>query len=224
MLTPDEIIILHSTPFSEKSVIIHTLSRTYGRRSFLVRNAGGCMSFFQPLSILECGIYENPKSNLFSAKDFYASVPLGGIRGSIGKNAISMFMAEVLFRSVREGMDEPGLYDWCVEEILLLDALIEDYSNFHIRFLLDFAAAMGFRPDFDSLFPFLESPETPDTVSVNLAGTVRHILDLDFSETMLIPMKGRMRGEICDRLLKYLEFHLENRLNIRSLSVLSELF
>ena len=214
MLKPDEIIILHTTPYSEKSMVIHTLSKTYGRRSFLVKNAGRYITQFQPLNILECIIAENPKSSLFTAKDFSTSVPLSGIRCSAGKNAISMFVAEILLRALQEGEGESGLFEWCTEEIRILDALKQDYANFHLRFLLDFAGALGFRPDLESLLPFLDSS----------AMVVSEFMSRDFSAAMLVPMNGRERSEICRKILDYLEFHLESRLNIRSLAVLSELF
>lgn len=210
----DEIIILHHTLFSEKSVVLHTLSSTFGRRGFIVKNASRTMPYFQPLNILRCDITENPKSSLWSAGAFSESCPIMGIRTSMGKNAISMFMAEVLLRATREGNDEPGLYEWCREEILLLNAMDSDYSNFHVRFLLDFASAMGFRPSHETLLPFLEE----------YAALALEFLSSDFAGSMLIKMTGAQRGNLCARLLKFLEYYLESRLNIRSLAVLGELF
>ena len=213
MRDADRIIVLHSTAFSEKSLVIHCLSRQYGRRSFLVGNATRSMAFFQPLNILDCEISPNPKSSLFKASGFASAHSLTGIRSSYGKNAISMFMAEVLFRALREETGETGLFEWMEGEILLLDALEQSYANFHIRFLLDFAAAMGFSPSMDALMPFLED-------SCTVAG---EFLRSGVADSMLIPLNGRERSQLCAKLLKYLEFHLESALNIRSLSVLQEL-
>lgn len=214
MVIADEIIVLHYTPYGEKSVILHTLSRSWARRSFIVKDARKWMPYFQPLNILTCDIAENPKSQLFSAKNFSEAVPLSGIRCSMGRNAISMFMAEVLYRATREGTEEPGLYEWCRQEILILESLRSDYANFHILFLLDFAAAMGFSPSFENLLPFMDEK----------AADIRTLLGGNFAESMLVPMNGEKRNDICAKLLSYLEFHLETPLRIRSLSVLAELF
>ena len=40
MTTNTELIVLHTTKFGENSVVLHTLSREYGRRGFLVRGIG----------------------------------------------------------------------------------------------------------------------------------------------------------------------------------------
>lgn len=213
MKEADRIIVLHSTAFSEKSLVIHCLSRQYGRRSFLVGNISRSMAFFQPMNILDCEIAANPKSSLFKASGFVSAHPLAGIRSSFGKNAISMFMAEILFRGLKEGIDEPGLFEWMESEILLLDALEGSYANFHIRFLLDFAAAMGFSPSMEALLPFLE--ESSAVAGRFLTGTP--------ADSMLIPLTGEQRSLLCARLLKYLEFHLESALNIRSLAILQEI-
>ena len=125
-----------------------------------------------------------------------------------------MFMAEVLFRALREGTEETGMYDWCREEILLLDRLESDYSNFHLRFLLDFAAACGFRPSEEALSAFAGEDWAK----------IAEILGCDAASSLLVPLNGAQRNRICGRLLKYLEFNMDIRLNIRSLSVLSELF
>ena len=133
-----ELIVLHTTKFGENSIVVHTLSKEYGRRSFLVRGIGkkSSMSLFLPLTFLEADIIETTKSTLYTAKNLVARHPLLGIRNNIYKNTITMFMSEVLFRVLKEGVYEQGLYEWCEKNILLLDAVESDFSNFHIRFLL----------------------------------------------------------------------------------------
>ena len=131
------LIILNHTRFGENSIVVHTLSREYGRRSFLVRIGSKTgMSLFLPLNIVEATVVSNPKSDLWTAHGFSSCYPLAGIRGSVAKNAITMFVSEVLYRVVKDGAAEEGLFDWCCSQILTLDALESDYSNFHICFLL----------------------------------------------------------------------------------------
>ena len=80
MTVNTELIVLHTTKFGENSIVVHTLSREYGRRSFLVRGAGKrLMSLFLPLNILEADIVESTKSTLFTARNLTARHPLLGI-------------------------------------------------------------------------------------------------------------------------------------------------
>ena len=215
MTTAAELIVLAVTKVGETSAVVHTLSREFGRRGFLIRPGKKApAALFQPLNILEADIVENPKSRLWSMRAPVLKDPLNGIRGNLYKSSISLFVAEVLFRTVQDGANEDGLYDWAVRSILTLDALGENFANFHIRFLLELAGALGFSPTFGDIAPFAE----------------KHLKELEpfltasFSESMLIPLTGSERNALCEDLLHYLEYHTESAIHIFSLPVLRELY
>ena len=216
MTTNTELIVLHTTKFGENSIVVHTLSKEYGRRGFLVRGAGkkAAMSLFLPLTLLEADIVETTKSTLFTARNLTARHPLLGIRNNVYKNSMTMFMSEVLFRVLKEGTYEPGIYEWCERSILLLDAVDSDFSNFHLRFLLELAVALGFSPELRDLQPFVGDHYH----------LVEQLMSGSFAETMLIPMNGQLRNEIAEEVLRYIEYHTESALNVNSLRVLRELF
>ena len=211
-----ELIVLHTTKFGENSLVVHTLSREYGRRSFLVKGAGkkSTMSLFLPLNVLEADIIETNKSTLFTARNLIARHPLLGIRSNMFKNSMTMFMSEVLYRVVKDGASEQGLFEWCERNILMLDAIQTDFSNFHIRFLLELAVALGFSPEAQDLMPFVG-----DHYPV-----VEKFMSLPFAESMLIPLNGQVRNEIAEEILRYIEYHTESAVNVNSLKVLRELF
>ena len=216
MVKVTEFIVLHTTKFGENSLVVHTLSKEYGRRGFLVRGAGkkSAMSLFQPLSILEADIMETSRSNLYTARNISLRHHLSGIRGNMFKKSMTMFMSEVLYRCVKDGANEEGLYEWCERNILLLDSIESDFSNFHLRFLLELSMALGFSPQTQDLMPF---------TGVHYP-VVERLMKESFAETMLIPLSGSVRNEIAEELLRYIEFHTESALNVNSLKVLRELF
>lgn len=210
-----ELIILGYTKFSENSVVLHTLSAEYGRRGFMARvGKSSPMALFLPLNILEAQIVENPRSELWRAHGFTAMDSLEGIRSDMRKNAMSLFMSEVLYRTVKDGAADASLYRWCLENILTLNGMSTDFSNFHIRFLLELAEQLGFRPGLDGMAPFADE----------YLADIGKFLRSDFPSSMLIPLTGSRRTEICSRIIKYLEYHTESSINIRSLAVLGEIF
>lgn len=213
--TNTELIVLNYTKFGENSIVVHTLSRAYGRRSFLVRvGKKAAMSLFQPLSLLEADIVENPRATLWNAVSPSVRHPLGGLRGSLYKGAMAVFMSEVLYRVIRDGEQDEPLFDWCVRQILTLDALESDFSNFHLLFLLGLAGALGFSPTAVELSPFARRHP----------GEIRRLVESDPDVALLLPLTGEIRSDICEDLLHYLEFHTDARIEIRSLDVLRELF
>ena len=216
MTVTTDIIVLHTTKYGENAAVLHTLSKEYGRRSFLVRGVGkkAMTTLFLPLTVLEADVVESSRSSLYTARNLTAKYPLLGIRNSFYKNPMTMFMSEVLYRVVREGCNEDGLYEWCEKSILLLDAMESDFSNFHLRFLLELTVVLGFRPDASDLMPFV-GEHYP---------VIERLMTSSFGESMLVPLSGAVRNELADRILRYIEFHSETSVNVRSLNVLRELF
>lgn len=209
------LILLHTTKFGENSMVLHTLSKEYGRRGFVVRSLNKkMMSMLLPMNILEVTVADSGKSGLLPVRNLMVSCPLMGIRSNLYKNTMTMFLSEVLYRVVKEGTDEPGLYEWCEKQIMLLDAIETDFSNFHIRFLLELAIALGFSPKIDDLRPFLGDNQF----------IIEKFMSTSFAESMLMPLSGSLRNEICEGVLRYIEYHSESTLTINSLKVLRELF
>ena len=209
------LIILRYTKIKDSAIVVHTLSREWGRRSFIVHlGKGASMAMFQPLGIVEADITENPRSELWRASRFVQARPLMSLRTDPSKNAITLFMSEVLYRAVTDGTAEDGLYDWCERSILTLEALEKDYANFHLRWLLEFSAAMGFEPSPEDLAPF----------AGERFAEVKALLGATFEEAMLLPLSGDRRSELCEIFIRYLSHHSETTLDIRSLRVLRELF
>ena len=215
MKSKAELIILNHTKFGENSIVLHTLSSEYGRRGFLVKvSPRTAMALFLPLNILEAEVTENPKANLWYARNFVSVNPLNGIRSNIHKNTMTLFMSEVLYRVVKDQTNEDGLADWLKGQILTLDALQSDFANFHLLFLLNLCAALGFDPDPAGMAPFADKHIVP----------IQELLKSPFAEALLLPLSGVDRNAIAESILKYIEYHTESAVNIRSLAVLREIY
>lgn len=215
MKTAARLIVLSSTKVGETQRVLHTLSNGFGRRSFIVsaRSRGGG-ALFMPLSIIDAEIIENPKSELWRAVGVSAAYPLNGLRGDMMKNAISLFMSEVLFRTLRDGVYEDGLYDWAERSVLTLDSLGREYiPNFHLRFLLEFCSALGFLPSAPDIAPYAGEQYA----------NISRLLELPFAESLLIKLTGADRSAMASSILQYLSAHTESSINIRSLSVLHDI-
>jgi len=215
MVHASEFIVLAVTKVGDKSLVLHTLSPDWGRRSFITSVSRKTPpALFLPLSLLEGEVLENPKSELWRLREVSSGAPLNGIRNDIRKNSMTLFMSEVLYRTVHEGAYEDGLYEWCRKSILTLDALETDFSNYHLRFLLEFAAALGFSPSLEDLAPFAGEH----------LGVLKQLLSCSEAESMLIPMNGAQRNAVASLLLDYIGHHTETQITVRSLQVLRELY
>ena len=215
MVHASQLIVLSSTKVGDKSLVLHTLSPDWGRRSFITSvSRKAPLSLFMPLTILDGEIVENPKSDLWRLRDITAASPLNGIRNDVRKNTMTLFLSEVLLRTLKDGDREEGLFEWCRKSILTLDAMESDFSNFHLRFLLEFSGALGFSPSLDDLMPF----------AGEYLELLHRMLKASVAECMLIPLNGAQRNAVASLLLDYISYHIGTQLQVRSLQVLRELY
>lgn len=211
-----QIIILNTTAFGDKSLILHCISDLWGRRSFIVsRSSKTAPVVYRPMNILDCEVTINPKSDLWRVGSVTLKHPLTSIQSSMEKTSLCMFMSEVLYRTVREpAQDDAALFLWCEQNVLTLEALQNDFANFHILFLLGLSSALGFAPTREALAPFVGEAYS----------TAGEFLTLPAAEAMLLPLSGARRTELCRSIIKYLEHHTESRIDIKSLDVLHQIF
>lgn len=208
-------ILLAVTKVGDNSMVLHTLSEEWGRRSFITGiRKGASLAMFLPLNVLEGVVTENPRSDLWRMGSITACHALSGIRNDVRRNTMTLFMSEVLFRILKDGAAEEGLFSWCEKSILTLDALDEGCSNFHLRWLLELAAALGFSPSLEDLAPF----------AGEYLSDVRELLRRDFAGCMMLPLSGTDRNRIAELLIRYIGTHAECNINVRSLAVLRELY
>ena len=210
----DEFIILGSTKLKENALVLHTISAEWGRRGCVVnvsRKTSGALS--QILSSIDGEVVPNPRSELYRLRGVGTAYPLTSLRTDMRKSAITMFLGEVLYRTLTEGMVDSALFEWCKACVLTLEELRGDFSNFHLWFLKELASQLGFKADRDTLTPF--ASERLD-VLCGIAGS-------DFASCMMIPLNGAVRSELASILIRYLSFHCDRQIDIRSLSVLQAL-
>lgn len=79
-------------------------------------------------------------------KEVRSLTPLSSLPFDVRKSTISLFMAEVLYRLIRESEANEPLFDFVCRSVVQLDRMTEGISNFHLWFLVQLSAYLGFYP------------------------------------------------------------------------------
>ena len=230
------IIVLHLTKYGDRAQVVQALDRDRGRTGFFLRGTGkgrGPQGQFHSLGILDITATRG-KSDLEYIREAERPYPLTAIRTDPYKSAVALFIGELLYRGVQEGAMDSDLFDFLEGEILSLEATDGSVANFHLKFLVDFCGAMGFRPkdnytpETPLFLPYTAEFTGPDTLADALtpeASLLLHqLLSLPREEALLIPLNRDQRGYFAQKMVEYLSYHLSQNLNIRSLKVLHDLF
>lgn len=209
------LLVLSLTRYGDSSIILHALGEELGKCSLVVRlGKKTTTGLFQPLNILDCTVSASRRGALPTAHSFLSPYPLHGIRTNIRKNTMTLFMSEVLTRTIPEGDIDPDIFTWVEESVLTLEDLEGSFSNFHLWFLLELCSRIGFAPSGDVLAPF-SGTNLPE---------IRALCDSSLPEALVLPLSGSQRNEMLRSILSYMEHHLQYPVKINSLDILGEVF
>ncbi|HNQ27746.1 MAG TPA: DNA repair protein RecO, partial [Aquaticitalea sp.] len=152
MLIKTEAIVLSKIKYRDSDLIVKCYTNIRGTVSYLLpgalKNGKGSSkaAYFQPLSLL--ALEENFRANrsLQFVKEVKLKTNYQSLYTNIPKGAIVMFLAEVLSMVLKEEEENTSLFGFLESAFLWLDHQ-QDYSNFHLMFLLKLTKFLGFYPN-----------------------------------------------------------------------------
>ena len=240
MLVKTEAIVLHSFKYGESRLIVDMFTKEVGRMSFIVPLPKTPKSrlkkqYFQPMTLLEVECDVRQRVQLQKLKDarllmVYASIPF-----SPEKLALSLFIAEFLYHALRSEQQNTALFSYVCDSIQWLDTVEAGFANFHLTFLMRMSRFLGFYPNLDDyvegcVFDMraatfsLQVPTHRDFLQPHEAQMIHLLMRMDFATMHLFRFSHHERNRIVDVLLHYYRLHVPQFPELKSLSVLQELW
>ncbi|KPK85952.1 MAG: hypothetical protein AMS27_06130 [Bacteroides sp. SM23_62_1] len=240
MLTKVRGIVLHHLKFKESSVIVHMYTDMYGRQAYVINNVmgkkGGHRSnLLQPLFFLELEVYYKQERDLKPIRDFNQYISFRTIPYDLYKSTQALFIAEILYKSLREEEAAPELFDFLINSIQWLDTAEKHFANFHILFLVQLTKYLGFFPDnnyspINRYFDLRNGQFTgneylhTDIMGIQTSKAFHMILKKTFNDLPGFSIKKETRQQLLTSLTDYYRQQIHGFGNIRSLPVLREIF
>ena len=196
---------------------------------------GSKLALFQPMFPVEFEGLESPRQQMDRFKEVRAGFVLQSLPFDVRKSTMALFMAEVLYRLVRE-YDEPNqaLFDFVWNSVGALDSMDEGVANFHLWFLANLSRLLGYRPGNDytpgAWFDIREGSFTPlrpphgEVLSADDARILHDLLECDVRYIAEIGLNRRQRVAYLDALLVYYGYHLDAIHAVQSVRILQEVF
>ena len=226
--------------YNDKSNIVRIYTDGLGCASFIVplqRSRKGAVRsvLFQPLSVVEFEADVRPRASLHSIKEARAWHLLQSVPYNPYKLSIAMFLSEFLNHVLRhEEVNEP-LFAYLVHSIRWLDACTEEFANFHLVFLMRLSRFMGLYPNVDDYVPgcvfdmqnacFVPSaPTHGQYLRVEEADRLHALVRMNYDTMRLFGMNRLQRGRCLEVICDYYRLHVPDFPELKSISVLKELF
>lgn len=144
---------MRTVKYGETSVIAAIYTELFGLQSYLVngvrtttKKGPGKASLFQPGAMLDLIVYHNDLKNLQRIKEFKWGYLYKNIFSDIFKNAVALFMVELLSKTIKQPEQNTDLFHFIEDAFLHLDESGQNVvANFPLFFSLHLATLYGFR-------------------------------------------------------------------------------
>ena len=233
-------IVLNTVRYSDKHNIVHIYTDGRGLMSFAVplgktpasrmRNA-----LLMPLSLvdLEAGVRNG--RDLAVLRELRRNYPLATIYSDPVKNAIALFISELLAHVIQEPEGNDPLFRYIEQSVCLLEQMPGQVANFHICFLYHLGAHLGIQPNLESYhkdywFDMTEGIFDPAAVRGHMhlkpdEAQVIHLLSrMTFSNMGVFRFSREERNRMLDVIISYYRLHNAAIGTLRSPDILKQLF
>ena len=148
-------VVLNTIRYSDKHNIVHIYTDGRGLMSFAVplgKTQAARMSnaLLMPLSLVDLEAGVRPGRDLAVLREIHRNFPLATIYSDPVKNAISLFISELLAHVIQEPEGNDPLFRYIEQAVQLLEQLPGHVANFHICFLYHLGAHLGIQPNVES--------------------------------------------------------------------------
>ena len=231
-------IVFKTTSYSESSVVVQIFTEKFGLQSYLINGVKKPkskirMNSLQPLHLLEMIVYHKSSGNIQRVSELRHQPIFQSIPYDIVKSSITMFLNEVLYKSLRQHETDEVLFEFLFHAIEILDSLSTGLANFHLYFLLRLTRFLGFYPDTSlagsSTFFDLKGgnysglqPSHALVLEPPLTVLWTGILNSNFDNLQTIQMSSNERKLILEKILLYYQLHIDGFGQVRSHEVLEE--
>ena len=213
--------------YRESSIIARVYTEAFGLQSYIIngvrsaKNKTNRIALFQPLTLLDMVVYHRDDRDLHRISEVKTPYPFQHIPFEVAKSSIALFITEMLSKTLKEEASNPQLFRFLLTSIVYLEEATSQYENFHLTFLLQLAAFLGFGPENALEF---ENQLRERSVPYLADDAMNDALDTMMSMPITTPVQltRAQRADLLDALVSFYRIHFDNLGDVKSLAVLRE--
>lgn len=233
MSTSTEGIVLRTIRYSENQLIVHLLTKEFGRFPAIVRRnrKKGSSNYFQPLFHLNVEVNFFSQRTMQRIQQLRFAHPYTDIPFSVQKSTIAQFLAEILSKVVPDQQPDKEFFSFLSNAFQLFDAEKENPQNFHLLFLLHLTRFLGIYPSKKTENQAWFSPSEGTFVPQIMHDTIPEELNTSFNQLLHTPLSGfhqlqldRMTNQaLLNQILEYYYIQL-NMSKLKTYEILRQVF
>ena len=235
-------IVLRTVKYGETSLIVSIYTEAFGIQSYMIngvrkasKKGAGKANLFQPASILDLVVYHNELRQLNRVREFKWARLYQNIFFDIRKNAVALFMIELLQKCLKQPEPNESLFNFIEDAFIRLDEAPENVvANYPLFFSLHLMVFVGIRMEdnYSDDLPILDMHEGTFTADVpghpyylegQAAYTTSQLLKVMQPEELTqMPLNQSMRRRLLQAYQEFYGLHIAEFGAMKSLPVLQE--
>ena len=237
MIQTTKAIVINTIKYGDTSLIATCYTEIHGIKTYMLKGILASkkstikLAYFQPLMVLNLTANHNNKGTLNYIKEVEVLNFNHSIYSTIKKQAIALFLSEIVHFSIREEEQNSQLYQYLETSFLWLETH-DNCSNFHLLFLLNLTKYLGFYPEMkdtnSAYFDLIEGSFTNQNIFNAVSGEnlvqFKKLLGINFDVLHQVDFSATNRQTILSILIQYFELHLSGFKKPKSLTVLKAVF
>lgn len=232
-------IVIKAIKYGDNSLIVKLLTEQNGLQSFMIKGAFNKTAkiraaLFQPLTLLDI-ISANTKGELGYLKEASIEYTYKSIPYEINKNAIVLFISELLSKSIQDSETDFVLFGFIHKALENLDDAVSNYADFPLKFSIALSRHLGFSPNIDDyksgyVFDLEEGIFRHDSgnsiyiIDSQLCESFYHICKTNFFENGNLGIRHNERRQLLDAVITYYKLHVSGFNDMKSCDILKVLF
>lgn len=234
-------IVLSAIRHNDKSCVVRVFTQSDGMVPYifyLSQSSKGASknTLIQPMTRISFQSEGAQSSNLKHMRDIRNHAPYRNLLFNPSKSAIALMIGEFLSYALAGEEGNRPLFGFIEQSMDWLDNAAEgEFSNFHLRFLLQVSAYIGICPNTDGYRPgymldmregtFTDSPAGhPDILDADYSFKIVQLLQSTYDNMQSAPLTGQQRSSILRFLNDYFRMHVPSFPVIKSIDILETVF
>ena len=202
-------VVLNNLSYGDTNLIVDLYTEKIGRQSIFINGALSKKSsmryaMFQSLQLLEVDLHHRENRQLQRISNIQLYYNFQNIQYNPTKSCLAIFIAEVLYKTLKEEASNNELFKFLLNAIQTLDLNNNGTANFHIAFLIHYSRYLGF--------------------SLKYENTLAQLSEISFDNLNNFLLNKSQRNTITEYLLGRYSTYIENFGDIKSFSVLKNVF
>ena len=219
MISKTSGIVLNYIKYGETSIICKIYTKKFGLQSYIINGIRNSKSknigLFQPLNILDLVVYYKKNSGLQRIKESKLDYAYMSLHLNIRKISVCFFLSEFLSKIFLNDDDQKDKFNFIRDSLTIFDRLKENYSNFHIQFLIKLSKFYDIDIGNSS---HLTGKDDKDEINLFIEKCINNAYEVNIKSNNIL------RNNVINLIIEHYSRNLDVNINLNSTNILKDIF